>query len=145
MMLNLLARKLEENSIPEPNSGCLLWTAAGDNHGYGMFYHAGKMVRAHRAAYEATHGPIPQGLQVLHRCDVRACVNAGHLFLGTNADNRQDQMLKGRSGKKMTAERVREMRGLRATGVSAAALGQQYSISPSMVRQIVRNRVWKHT
>jgi hypothetical protein len=51
---------------------------------------------AHRVAWEKVHGPIPQGMQVLHRCDTPLCVNVEHLFLGTNADNQRDKASKGR-------------------------------------------------
>lgn len=56
----------------------------------------GKTVRAHRASYKFYRGPIPDGLWVLHRCDVRCCINPDHLWLGTHQDNVDDMMAKGR-------------------------------------------------
>jgi len=52
---------------------------------------------AHRLAWEEAKGPIPDGLFVLHRCDVRGCINVDHLFLGTAKDNTHDMMAKGRA------------------------------------------------
>lgn len=75
---------------------CWEWTKARTTTGYGKFYSAGKHWRAHRVAYELTHGAIPDGLLVLHRCDNRLCVKPDHLFLGDYRDNILDCMAKGR-------------------------------------------------
>lgn len=77
---------------------CWPWIAkAVTSFGYGRMT-AGRKVnlKAHRAAWMVTHGPIPDGLCVLHRCDNPACCNPGHLFLGTKRDNTHDMMSKGR-------------------------------------------------
>lgn len=54
-------------------------------------------IRAHRAAWLLTHGAVPDGLCVLHACDVPPCCNPAHLFLGTRGDNTADMMRKGRN------------------------------------------------
>ena len=97
-MQQQLAERIERCSTPEPTTGCWLWTGAISTSGYGSLSVNGKTMRAHRAAWLATHGPIPPGLHVLHHCDQPACVNApgGHLFLGTDADNTRDALRKGR-------------------------------------------------
>lgn len=80
---------------------CWLWTASKNHKGYGQFGIGSrkniKMVKAHRASWILHNGEIPEGLFVLHTCDIRHCVNPAHLFLGTNADNMCDMISKGRS------------------------------------------------
>jgi hypothetical protein len=93
---------LEENSVPEPNTGCSLWTRAHEGpgyktgRGYGSLQYKGVKYRAHRLAWEANNGPIPAGMYVLHSCDTPCCVNIDHLFLGTPQDNMTDMARKKR-------------------------------------------------
>lgn len=82
---------------PEPNTGCWLWTAASTGHGYGLISLSfSKNDLAHRTSWRLFHGPIPDGLWVLHKCDVPSCVNPAHLFLGTQTDNMIDASEKKR-------------------------------------------------
>lgn len=74
---------------------CWLWTGCIDAFGYGRMNALGED-RAHRVAYRLFVTDIPKGLHVLHKCDVRKCVNPTHLFLGTQADNNRDMFSKGR-------------------------------------------------
>ena len=81
----------------ESPNGCWEWTAGLNGAGYGQFtMWPASPVRAHRFSWELRHGPIPDGLCALHRCDNRPCVNPDHLFLGTRGDNIRDCFSKGR-------------------------------------------------
>ena len=140
--------RFEQKFMPEPNSGCWLWTAACFTNGYGAFWFDGNQVQAHRMAWILEHGSISGGMHVCHKCDVRDCVNPDHLFLGTNADNTADKMAKGREARgetqglaKLTEEQVK---AIRRSGVSHCAIARDYGIHESNVRQIRSYRTWKH-
>jgi hypothetical protein len=89
-------QKIRNTVNVDPNTGCWLWQGAHNRRGYGRLYYSGKDYRAHRLAYVAFVGPIPNNMLVCHRCDVPQCVNPEHLFLGTAQDNESDKVSKGR-------------------------------------------------
>ena len=85
------------------------------------------------------------GLFVLHRCDIRACFNPEHLFLGTQADNMRDAARKGRLGRgKLNAQKAREIRQLVADGWLQSTIAARYDVTPSLISQIARRKVWRH-
>lgn len=131
---------------PEAISGCWLWHGTVVNGGYGHVSVAGKKTLAHRAMYEATREPIPEGMLVRHRCDVPACVNPDHLVLGSQADNMRDARARGRlrsSATKLTEASVREIRSRYAAGESQRALARAFGITKQGIQKIVHRRNWK--
>src|SRR3954468_24321166 len=81
---------------------CWIWTGKRDGHGYGIFRgFSGKGEQASRFSLELSTGvPLKEGECALHNCpngDNPSCVNPGHLWIGTKADNNTDKMEKGRS------------------------------------------------
>ena len=92
------ARRFWEKVSLDAPDVCWLWLGcrfAGKQ--YGVFRYQYKNWRAHRFAYAITHGDIPEGLLVCHACDNPACCNPDHLLLGTNANNSEDMVTRGRS------------------------------------------------
>lgn len=105
--------KVNKNGPVHPVLGtaCWLWTAALTS-GYGTFAPTReKMVYAHRYSWALANGSIPDGQEVLHRCDVKPCVNDAHLFLGTQTDNMADMDAKGRRRAKKKADSCRNGHG----------------------------------
>jgi HNH endonuclease len=135
-------------------SDCWLWYGALDHSGYGLT--GGRLHRAHQLAWTLFCGPIPPGLKVLHRCDVRNCVNPEHLFTGTQADNVRDMIQKGRKSKDgpkgeknynavLTDETVLTLRKTREqTGLSFRLLAKKFGVSTMTAYRACSGQAWRH-
>lgn len=125
---------------------CWPYTGAITTHGYGCTNHLGRVLGAHKVAWILTNGPVPAGLCVLHKCDNPPCCNPAHLFLGTKLENAQDKSAKGRAPKtakrKLTAEKVREIRSLRGKATSGE-IAAKYGIDQSYTFAIWGGKVWR--
>ncbi len=93
----------------EPSKGCWEWTAC-KLHGYGTIRVGNKNLRAHRLSYEIFYKQHPGDMHVCHHCDNPGCVNPEHLFLGTDQDNSNDKVAKGRQFKKTHCLRGHELK-----------------------------------
>ena len=145
-----MRERFEAKVSPEPNTGCWLWTSAVRKVGYGMFWMNGAFHGAHRVSYELYVGPIPAGLFVCHRCDVRSCVNPVHLFLGTQAENMADMAAKGRSSRgvrnskaRLDEDGVRRIRML-SPHVPQREIGRRLGVNQSTIRDVLLGRTWRH-
>lgn len=132
-MLERFWAKVDKNGA----GGCWLWTGAMEGKGYGHFRDGRKDYRAHHLSWEQVNGPRPKGMNMLHRCDVRNCVNPAHLFLGTQAENMKDAQRKGRTAcRKLTDDQVREIRKELSAGVMQKDLAPRYGVSRTVIYKI---------
>ena len=132
---------------------CWLWIAHCDRGGYGQLMIADKTATVHRYSYELHFGLIPTGLCVLHKCDIRNCVNPAHLFLGTQADNVADMGNKGRGkysfgGKngmaKLTEAEVCQIFDDSENGLLQRQIADKYGVLQPQISQILNKKKWKY-
>jgi hypothetical protein len=144
---------------------CWLWTAATLSCGYGSFGLNGRQHGAHRIAYTLTYGNIPEGMYICHACDVRNCVRPDHLWAGTQKDNIQDCIAKGRFammpgshmppachlrgeeiyGSVATPDLVRAIRHRYAEGQTIIVhLAREFGVGRMVVRGIIEGSTWRH-
>lgn len=135
------------------SDGCWTWMGGRDKNGYGIF--KGEVggvlfLRAHRFSYALATGDLLIDRHALHSCDNPCCVNPAHLSSGTNLDNVNDKVAKGRSARRRgeqasravltEAQALAIMKDVRPHSEIAAEFG----VTPSTVSDI-KNRVsWKH-
>jgi hypothetical protein len=123
---------------------CWLWTGGRTAFGHGVASRSGrKHTPAHRQSWTLTHGAIPEGFVICHRCDVPACVRPGHLRMATQGYNIRDCVAKGRfrAGfpSKLTAEDIADIRKNHISfkkGYTLKDFAEKYNISAHWVGQI---------
>jgi hypothetical protein len=148
-----IEKKLMSRIVKQPD-GCWIWQGATSSSGYGHFMWDGQLLKAHRVSYEVHIGPIPKGLWVIHKCDVRACCCPDHLSVGTDQDNADDRETKGRgvylhgqsNGRAMlTDSKVREIRRLLAAcRHTGREIGNMFGVSEYIISDIKRGKSWRH-
>lgn len=137
-MMQTIEEKLADRSMPEPNSGCLLWLRGCNHKGYGVLNTGRKALKAHRVAWVMKHGPIPAGMQICHKCDVRSCINPAHLFLGTPKENVRDCIAKNRASPPPLYKGVLTEQQVSEIFLSLQTLKQLAEIYPVSIAQIWR-------
>ena len=126
-------------------SSCWLWVGPKNKGGYGkLCFRGNKTATSHRVAYELFKGKIDEGFLVCHKCDNPPCVNPDHLFLGTIADNKEDQLQKDRGGVKLKAKDVIKIRKLYENDIGSALIARLFNVTCGTISSIAKRRIWKH-
>ena len=138
-----------------PNGECMEWTGTRNERGYGGLRVDGRLVKAHRFAYELTCGPIPDGLDVLHSCDNPPCCNPAHLSVGDAVRNADEMVSRGRHGggygKRgddhhqhiLTPEDVQYIRE-NPECMTVSALARKFNVARATVRAARDRKTWSH-
>lgn len=149
----------DDPALPWSAFPCIEFNGARGRLGYGHLTHpeTKKNARPHRVAWEIVHGGIPDGIDILHHCDNRACFRPSHLFVGTAKDNMADCISKGRFFYRppiigeannfsiLTASEVIEMRRMYAQGVRIIDIQRAFPhVSRQGVAHVVHRDTWKH-
>jgi uncharacterized NAD-dependent epimerase/dehydratase family protein len=132
------------------SDGCWIWAGAKTGAGYGSVKIRGHVYPAHRVSFEHFVGPVLEGLVVCHSCDVKLCVNPGHLWSGAQWENMRDMREKGRSrpqngvrnnNASLTEE---DIRAIRASAERQVDLAARYGVSPANISMIRTRMRWSH-
>jgi hypothetical protein len=130
--------------------GCWEWAGTYFVNGYGKYVIDGKQHKAHRVAWQITHGRSPGALLVCHTCDNPACVRPDHLFAGSHADNMLDMAKKGRRRGVTAGERngrakltEQDVHAILRSSENNSSTGRRYGVSPTNIRDIRLGRLWK--
>lgn len=168
-------QRFERMYIPEPNSGCWLWLGT-EVRGYGRFWVGGKLKMATHFALGLKGVLVPPNhtAEACHHCDNPACVNPDHLFCGSQSDNQQDCVRKGRRppiphpspdqqarglthGSRTKPERVprgerngnarftaKDIPGIRSDPRPCREIADEFGVTPQAIRAVKTRRVWAH-
>lgn len=144
-----------------PNEfGCLLFTGCIGTSGYGRVTGRGASLLVHRVVWELEHGPIPDGMMVLHACEKfyfpgdvthRRCTN--HLYLGTVKENTRDMLTSGRvsHGERhykalldgQAVKRIQE-EYMKYGSTTRRVLAALFRVKPSTIKSVQLGRSWRY-
>jgi hypothetical protein len=149
--------KVDKSAGPD---ACWLWTASRDKNGYGLEWWGKRTQRAHRIAWMIVNGPIPKGeghhgTCVCHTCDVPACCNPSHMWLGSNAENHADRDRKGRGrgthlrgnangSAKLTEADIPRIFDAHSSGETSSAIARRFGVGRTAIAEVLCGHTWHH-
>jgi hypothetical protein len=125
----------------DPDTGCWVWqrnTSGLPNNRYGYLKRNGKRIKAHRFFWEQVNGPVPDGLELHHRCENRLCVNPDHLEAVTHRHN-----IYVSKKTKLSDEQIAEIRRLASTTMQKD-IAKRFGVSRPCISNIVRGKTRNH-
>ena len=141
--------------VVHSDNGCWEWTGPTAGKGYGSISlgRRGTQTYTHRLSWTIAHGPVPNDLMVLHRCDNPPCVRPSHLFLGTAQDNMRDMHAKGRwnpgdrrgennGNSRFSRQDIMRIRKARTAGLTYSAIAKEHNVSIAHAHRIVTGKAW---
>lgn len=132
-------------------TGCIEWVASLSKDGYGKMDIHRRTMRSHIVSYREHKGEFPEGMQVLHTCANRKCINPEHLYIGTHKQNMKDMIRDGnyaygsRHGRaKIKEADVHEIHLSASKGITRKSLAHKFDLSVTVVGHILTGKLWKH-
>lgn len=126
---------------------CWIWQRTLNSDGYATIKYHQRTYKVYRVTWERLHGThIPPGKSALHRCDTPACINPYHIFIGTQVDNINDMVSKGRqnSPKGLTDDQVRQIRAMVRGGMRQSEVVRAMGVASSTVSLIINRKLYKN-
>lgn len=129
--------------------GCWLWLGCKTKRGYGRVTFQQRNFILHRLVWSILKGPVPRGIDVCHRCDIPACWNVDHLFLGTRQDNLSDAVAKGRMARgsahynaRLRESDIEDIRRRLLVGHTHREIADSYCVVRETISQIAQRKNW---
>ena len=139
-----------KDRVSNNENDCWIWNGSKHRQGYGHIRYNGKTALAHRVSWMIYNGGISEGIKVCHYCDEPSCVNPEHLFLGTQLDNVEDCIKKGRFTRnipktrriKLNWEQVHQIKTLHGEGMKRKELEKKFNVSQTCIAKILTGVSW---
>jgi len=143
--ITITVDELLDKCIAVPDTGCFIWCGTkgiATYNAYGSIYHNKKYYPLlHRFVYYLFNGELSEDIQVLHKCDVKSCINPYHLFSGSQKENIRDCIDKKRFRCVLTEDKVMEILFLKGK-LRRKEIALRYGVTVSTIKDIFSHRTW---